>query len=60
MNAEAYKIGKNILENLTTGMYTDSKFIYREYVQNAADAIDEAIKRGVVNNDEAKILINID
>ena len=28
-------IGKNILENLTTGMYADSKVIYREYVQNA-------------------------
>ena len=28
-------IGKNILENLTTGMYYDSKVIYREYIQNA-------------------------
>lgn len=24
-------IGKNILENLTTGMYSDSKVSYREY-----------------------------
>ena len=32
------RIGKNILENLTTGMYPDSRFIYREYIQNAADA----------------------
>lgn len=26
--------GKNILENLTTGMYYDSKVIYREYIRD--------------------------
>lgn len=57
---DTYKIGKNILENLTTGMYTDSKFIYREYVQNAADAIDDAIQKGILSKEDAKILINID
>lgn len=36
------KIGKNILENLTSGMYEESKIIYREYIQNAADSIDKA------------------
>lgn len=42
------KIGKNILENLTTGMYSDSKVAYREYVQNACDQIDKAIDSGIV------------
>ena len=37
-------VGKNILENLTTGMYYDSKVIYREYIQNACDQIDKAEK----------------
>ena len=60
MQTESYKIGKNILENLTSGMYTDSKFIYREYVQNAADAIDDAIAKNIITNEDAKILINID
>lgn len=60
MQTELYKIGKNILENLTSGMYTDSKFIYREYVQNAADAIDEAIANNILTKEDAKILINID
>ena len=32
------KIGKNVLENLTRGMYEDSRVIYREYIQNAAGA----------------------
>lgn len=59
MTVETYKIGKNILENLTSGMYTDSKFIYREYVQNSADAIDLAIQQNIVDKQNAKILINI-
>lgn len=37
-----YAFGANILENLTTGMYQDSKVIYREYIQNACDQIDKA------------------
>ena len=36
-------IGKNILDNLTTGMYSDSRVIYREYIQNACDQIDLAV-----------------
>lgn len=38
------KIGKNAIENLTIGMYEESKIIYREYIQNAADQIDKAVK----------------
>lgn len=34
-------IGKDILELVTGAMYADPLSIYREYVQNAADAIDE-------------------
>lgn len=35
-------VGKDVLELLSTAMYVDPLTIYREYVQNAADAIDEA------------------
>lgn len=54
------KIGKNILENLTTGMYSDSKVIYREYVQNACDQIDKAIKSEIVTPEKAEVSIFID
>lgn len=54
------KIGKNILENLTTGMYADSKVTYREYVQNACDQIDKAIKEGITTPELAEISIFID
>ena len=40
--------GKNILENLTTGMYSDSRVMYREYVQNSCDAIDAAVTTGII------------
>ncbi len=54
------KIGKNILENLTTGMYQDSKVSYREYVQNACDQIDKAIASGIVDQEIAEVAITID
>lgn len=41
------EIGKDIIESLTLSMYEDCRFIYREYIQNAADAIVRAWKRNV-------------
>jgi hypothetical protein len=52
--------GKNILENLTTGMYSDRRVMFREYVQNSCDAIDTAVKRGVLKLEDARIDITID
>ncbi len=39
-------IGKDVLELLSSAMYVDPLTIYREYVQNAADAIDEIRANG--------------
>ena len=61
--AEDFKplIGKNVIETLTLGMYEDARFIYREYVQNAADQIDIALEEGIIkHSNEAKIQITID
>ncbi len=46
-------VGKDILELLTTAMYLDPLSILREYVQNAADAIDSAQAQGVLAGGEA-------
>ena len=54
------KVGKNILDNLTTGMYKDSRVIYREYVQNACDQIDKAIEQGLLGEKEGLVDIYID
>ena len=53
-------IGKNILDNLTTGMYSDSRVIYREYIQNACDQIDLAVKLGILSQGEGQVDIFID
>ena len=37
------RIGKDVIESLTLGMYEDCRFIYREYIQNSADQVDKAI-----------------
>ena len=52
-----YVFGANILDNLTTGMYTDSRVIYREYIQNACDSIDVAVKDGLLRPGEGVVEI---
>jgi hypothetical protein len=41
-------VGKDILELLTTSMYIDPMSMYREYLQNSADAIDLAQSAGLL------------
>lgn len=52
--------GANIIENLTTGMYENCQIMYREYIQNSADAIDQAIDQGILEPKSAYINIWID
>lgn len=42
-------VGKDILELLSSAMYIDPMTIYREYLQNAADAVDAARDAGVLS-----------
>lgn len=43
------------------GMYTNPMFVYREYIQNAADAIDEAVEKTILSKREnGRIEIIID
>ena len=53
-------VGKNFLENLTVAMYENSFTVYREFVQNAADSIDKAIEKGLLDKEEASIDIAIE
>lgn len=57
---QEYVFGANIIENLTTGMYKDSKVIYREYIQNSCDQIDKAVASGLLGEGEGKIEIWLD
>ena len=58
IDEEYLVIGKDILELLVNGMYVNPLTIYREYVQNSADSIDEAKEAGLdVNQSRIKIQI---
>src|SRR5437867_2829794 len=51
-------IGKDIMELLSSSMYVDPMSIYREYIQNSADAIDE--ERVTNPMFQGRVTINID
>jgi molecular chaperone HtpG len=45
-NQAKFKAGMYLLETLTSGMYNEPLSIYREYIQNAVDSIDQAAPVG--------------
>ena len=51
------KVGKYTLESLTTGMYENPEIIYREYIQNSVDSIEEAVKNNILKIEESRINI---
>ena len=52
---QTFIVGKYTLESLTNGMYSSPLVLYREYIQNAVDSIDEAIKMGITSQSDACI-----
>ena len=57
---ESIQVGKYTLESLTTGMYSDPKIIYREYIQNSVDALENAVETNLVEPQGMRIDIIID
>ena len=54
-------IGKDMLELISSAMYVDPMTIYREYIQNAADALDVARATGVLSVSEpGRVDISLD
>ncbi|RLA82724.1 MAG: ATP-binding protein [Epsilonproteobacteria bacterium] len=54
------KVGKDVLESLTTSMYEDHRSIYREYIQNSCDQIDQAVRLNILTSiDSGEIHISI-
>lgn len=58
-NKSAPIIGKYVIENLTVGMYDDARCVYREYIQNSADAIDRAVAENLLEKQDSYIYIRI-
>lgn len=54
-------VGKGLLNQLMFSLYPDAETIYREYLQNACDSINEAAELGILSNkNEGHVSINID
>ena len=54
-------IGKDVLELVSSAMYIDPMTVYREYIQNAADAVDAARTDGTLPADESgRVDISVD
>ncbi len=54
-------VGKDVLELLSSSMYVNPLSIFREYVQNATDAIDDAVALGLLPSiNDGLIEINLD
>src|SRR5581483_3229458 len=52
IEADVVRIGKDVIEILTTGMYVSPVTVYREYIQNAVDSIDAGRARRLFKSDE--------
>lgn len=48
MVEENVQVGKYTLESLTTGMYSDPKIVYREYIQNSVDSLEQAVASNLI------------
>ena len=59
MDEEIVRVGKYTLESLTTGMYSDPKIVYREYIQNGVYSLENAVSIGLLEKQEMRIDIII-
>lgn len=50
--AHDVRVGKDLLELVSSAMYVEPLTAYREYLQNAADSIDDARRQGLLRDDE--------
>ena len=55
MADKAVQVGKYTLESLTTGMYSDPKIVYREYIQNSVDSLENAVSAGLIEPQSMRI-----
>lgn len=61
MEGHKTTIGKDLMRQYMGGMYENSLVIYREYLQNACDAVEEALQEGLTQSrEDANIAVTLD
>jgi hypothetical protein len=53
------RVGSYLLDTLTVGMYENPLHCLREYVQNAFDALNDAVEQGVLTKDKASLVMKV-
>lgn len=59
-NIKKLIIGKHILDSLSIGMYNNPLMLFREYIQNSVDAIDQPTKKRKHKTNDSRVEIIID
>lgn len=55
------RIGKDQMRQYMGGLYENAMVVYREYLQNACDAVEQALQEGLIpNRRQANIAVTID
>jgi len=60
LNAKQIRTGRHLIDIITSGMYSHPLMVLREYVQNAADAIDVAVRNKIIDSGKGRIEIHVD
>lgn len=60
IHSEHVAIGHDILGLISSAMYVQPLTVYRELLQNATDAVDEAVRTGQLKQDEGMVTLTID
>jgi molecular chaperone HtpG len=53
-------LGKQLLDLVAAGMYSNPLMVIREYVQNATDSLDQAVSSGKIAEHDARIDVAVD
>jgi len=59
MGSQEPRIGRFLFDSITKGMYENPLCVFREYIQNSADALDNAITANQIERTAARIIIDI-
>ncbi len=52
IDPDTVRVGKDVIEILTTGMYVSPVTVFREYIQNSVDSVDAARAQGLFGTKE--------
>lgn len=53
-------LGKQLLDLVAAGMYSNPLMVIREYIQNATDSLDQAVSSKLISEADARVFVTVD